>query len=190
VGGISAGGIEAFKPWPAAKHVIVGADRDGASKNGRPATRRGEVAARKFAELHHGEIAVSIAVPGKPGETMDWLDVLQRDGVEAVRSGILAAEPYTPTSGPVDQQSDADNAEIARLARLSGLSYDRERDAAAIRLGCRVGTLDKQVEALRGETASTPGQGRLSIYPKRSLGMSKSKATRCSMRCRAQYGSM
>jgi hypothetical protein len=81
---ITAGGIEAFKPWPAAKHVIVGADRDGALKNGRPATRRGEIAARKFAELHHREIAVSIAVPGKPGEKMDWLDVLQRDGVRAL----------------------------------------------------------------------------------------------------------
>ena len=98
--------------------------------------------------------------PGRPGEKIDWLDLLRRNGIEAARNGILAAEPYTLTSGPVDRQSDVDNAEIARLARLPPLSYDREREAAAKRLRCRVGTLDEQVKAIRGETASTPGQGR------------------------------
>jgi len=102
---ITASGMEAFKPWPSAKRVIVGADRDEAAQNGRVPTRRGEMAARKFAELHYGERDVSIALPGKPGEKLDWLDLLRRDGVEAVRSGLLAANPYAPTqwSGRVAQ---------------------------------------------------------------------------------------
>src|SRR5262249_32740903 len=75
---ISASGIETFKPWPSAKRIIVGADRDEASKNERAPARRGEVAARKFAALHHRDIAVSIALPGEPREKVDWLDVLRR----------------------------------------------------------------------------------------------------------------
>jgi hypothetical protein len=157
---ITAGGVEAFKPWPAAKRVIVGADRDEAGNDACPSTRRGEVAAQKFAALHHGRIGVSIALPGKSGEKVDWLNVLQRDGVEAVRNGILAGAPYAPTSELPHQQPDADSAEIARLARLSPLSYDRERDDAADRLGCRVGTLDEKVKAVRGQTVSSVGQGR------------------------------
>jgi hypothetical protein len=68
---ITADGIEAFKPWPCTKRVIVGADRDDAP-----------------------------------------------------------------------------------------LTYDREREAAAKRLGCRVGILDELVRAASGATASTPCQGR------------------------------
>jgi hypothetical protein len=65
---INAGGIEAFKPWPSTKRVIVAADRDEAPKNGRRPTRRGEVAAKRFAELHHTKIATSMALPGEAGE--------------------------------------------------------------------------------------------------------------------------
>jgi hypothetical protein len=35
--------------------------------------------------------------------------------------------------------------EIARLAKLPKLEYDRQRDEAAARLGVRVATLDKRV---------------------------------------------
>jgi hypothetical protein len=86
-----------------------------------------------------------------------------------VVNGILAADPYAPAVGPTDNGDDAnqrppsglsDDAEIARLARLPPLTYDREREAATRRLGCRVATLDEAVRAARGETAGTPGQGR------------------------------
>ena len=163
---ITAGGIEAFKPWPAARRIVIGADRDEASNGGSPPTRRGEIAGRKFGEQHHRELDVSIALPGKPGEKTDWLDLLRRDGIEAVVNGILAAEPYAPIVGPTNNGEDenqgtpSDDAEIARLVRLPPLTYDREREAAARRLGCRVGTLDDLVRAASGETASTPGQGR------------------------------
>ena len=88
---ITAAGVQAFKPWPAAKHVIVGADRDEFSEQGKPPSRRGEIAAQKFAQLHHGEIAISIALPGRPGEKIDWLNVLKQEGVELVRRGISDA---------------------------------------------------------------------------------------------------
>ena len=42
-----------------------------------------------------------------------------------------------------------DDAEIARLAALSPIAYDREREAAAERLGVRIATLDRGVEAKR-----------------------------------------
>jgi hypothetical protein len=173
---LTAGGIEAFKPWPSTKRVLVGADRDEASKDGRVPKRRGEVAAQKFAARYYPEIAVSIALPGKPGEKIDWLDVLQRDDVDAVRSGILGADPFSPGSGPAtngeDQRSSsetADNAEVARLSRLPRIAYDREREVAAQRLGCRVVTLDELVKAARGDMAGALGQGRPIYLPEPQL---------------------
>jgi putative DNA primase/helicase len=59
-----------------------------------------------------------------------------------------------------------DDAEIARLAALPALQYDREREAAAAKLGCRVSTLDATVRAVsprNGGTGSVAGvacQGR------------------------------
>jgi hypothetical protein len=47
-------------------------------------------------------------------------------------------------------------------SRLSPLAYEREREAAAGRLGCRVSILDRQVAAERGDSdeAGTGGRGR------------------------------
>lgn len=45
--------------------------------------------------------------------------------------------------------ADGDGAELARLAAMSPLEYEREREAAAQRLGCRVGMLDRLVETSR-----------------------------------------
>jgi hypothetical protein len=160
IGGcFTASDIEAFKPWPPCKRVIIGADRDEACNAGLPASPRGELAARKFASMHHSEIDVSIALPGKSGEKIDWVDLLQRDGVKAMRNGILAAEQFLPSGGPAASEP-TDQAEITRLSRLPPLSYDRERDAAAARLGCRVATLDEQVKVARRQSAITQGQGR------------------------------
>jgi Protein of unknown function (DUF3631)/Primase C terminal 2 (PriCT-2) len=55
--------------------------------------------------------------------------------------------------------------EIVRLAKLSWVEYDRERQAAADRLKIRVGTLDKEVEAERGETDDSAKQGRALNLP-------------------------
>ena len=60
--------------------------------------------------------------------------------------------------------SDVDM-EIARLAKLSRVNYDRERQSAADRLKIRVATLDKEVEAERGETEDDAKQGHALSLP-------------------------
>ena len=103
---VSAVGMEAFQPWPATRRVTVAADRDEAPKpDGRPGSRRGERAARTFALAHRERIQVAIALPGAPGESIDWLDALNRDRVEAVRVGITTAEPFAPTRTELEEQS-------------------------------------------------------------------------------------
>ncbi len=56
-------------------------------------------------------------------------------------------------------RSAEDALEIARLATLPPLEYEREREAAAERMGCRVSILDRLVAAARAADAA-PGQGR------------------------------
>jgi hypothetical protein len=45
------------------------------------------------------------------------------------------------------------NAEIERLANLSAIKYDQEREAAAEKLGVRISTLDASVKAERDKTS-------------------------------------
>jgi len=107
---INAAGIENFKPWPQTKAAIVAADRDEAADGGRALSRRGERAAREFGIRHHPDFAgeaalpVSIALPGMPGDAVDWLDTLRRDGIAAVRTGILGGAAYTPTTTEIERQ--------------------------------------------------------------------------------------
>ncbi|NEU14899.1 DUF927 domain-containing protein, partial [Methylobacterium sp. BTF04] len=102
VSAINAGGIEAFKPWPATKRVTIAADRDEEVKEGKAiSTRRGENAARTFGARNCGRLSVAIALPGPPDSTTDWLDVYAKQGGEAVRTGILTAVRYTATSEEV-----------------------------------------------------------------------------------------
>ena len=77
------------------------------------------------------------------------------------------------TSGPPAPQSDPDRdgwtifepstpehqGELARLAALSPIEYDRERQAAAEGLRIRTATLDKEVEALRPAPEGVIGRG-------------------------------
>lgn len=117
---ISAGGVEAFLPYPATARITVAADRDEGEKNGKPGSRRGERAARTFVIRHCGKIKITIALPGAPGEAADWLDVLLRDGPDAVRTGILAAVPFNPTRAELDAaaQSQSRAAELEEIACL------------------------------------------------------------------------
>jgi YD repeat-containing protein len=92
---ISANGVEAFQPYAATARVTIAADRDEAAKNnGKPGSRRGEQAAHSFCLKQR--INIVVALPGAAGETVDWLDVLARDGAGAVREGILSASPFVP----------------------------------------------------------------------------------------------
>jgi Protein of unknown function (DUF3631)/Bifunctional DNA primase/polymerase, N-terminal/Primase C terminal 2 (PriCT-2) len=67
----------------------------------------------------------------------------------------------SPSSAPTP---GADDAELARLATLPPLGYDRERKGAAKRLGCRESILDRLVAALRGG-ADDGKQGRPLVLP-------------------------
>ena len=64
----------------------------------------------------------------------------------------------------MDHDQAVRDAELARLAALDPISYDKERATAAERLGCRVTTLDEMVRALRPKPAETPG-GRGVVLP-------------------------
>jgi hypothetical protein len=115
---IHANGLEAFDAWPAAERLVVAADRDEAPKSsGQPASRRGEHAARALCLRYHSAISSEIALPGQLGEKIDWLDVLRRDGLEAVRNGIEGAEPFVPTEAELQQTE-------------KGVERQREIDAA------------------------------------------------------------
>ena len=116
---LSASGIGSFEPWPATKRVTVAADRD----EGRPADdrgyRAGERAAREFALRHHEQLEVQIALPGEPGENVDWLDILRRDGAAVVRAGIEGAERFSPTPEEIEgaKHSASHAAELAEIER-------------------------------------------------------------------------
>ena len=79
------------------------------------------------------------------------------DGTQEVSRIIAAAEEITldPTvpASPLDALGEDD--EIARLAALSLLAYEQEREAAAQRLACRVSVLDKLVAEARGGVDDT-----------------------------------
>ncbi len=65
------------------------------------------------------------------------------------RDGYTILEPTTPEY----------QGEVARLAALPPMEYDRERIAAANRLGVRTATLDKEVEARRPAPEAVMGRG-------------------------------
>jgi hypothetical protein len=118
---ITAGGIEAFQLYPATTRVTVAADRDEAPKaDGKPGSRRGELAARAFAIKHRERLKVAIVLPGAVGQSIDWLDVLRRDGAEAVRAGIFAAAAFVPTEAEVSEAEERQG-RAAELRRIEGL---------------------------------------------------------------------
>ena len=98
---LSTSGIRSFAPWPATRQITIAADRDEDRPTGDAGHRAGERAARVFARTHHERLETRIALPGEPGQSIDWLDVLRGAGIEAVRVGIAAAQPYAP---PVEEE--------------------------------------------------------------------------------------
>jgi hypothetical protein len=123
---ITAGGVEAFQIYPATKRVTIAADRDEGEKEGKPRSRRGERAGRTFGINNFQKIEVRIALPGKPGESVDWLDVLLRDRIEALRAGVLAAVTFIPTQAELEdlakrQRRAAHLEEIARQYPLPAM---------------------------------------------------------------------
>ena len=105
---LSTSGVRTFVPWPATRKVTIAADRDESKPQTDRAFKAGESAARAFALAHRERLEVYIALPGDPGEDVDWLDMLRRAGVEAVRSGIAAASRFEPAPQENPTASDAE----------------------------------------------------------------------------------
>ena len=91
-------------------------------------------------------------------------DLVGRDPLASIYMAVMS-EPPPDTDDELDQAALAVEGrhevrvEIERLAKLSLVEYDREREAAAGRLRCRVGTLDAQVKTARAD-GDQKGQGR------------------------------
>ena len=106
------------------------------------------------------------ACPAK-GDITDWIEA--GGTAEALAALIEALPGWAPAAGVTDSDGGAaddgaaidDDAEIERLAKLSALKYEREREAAAERLSLRAQILDKLVAARRKELSHDDGkQGR------------------------------
>jgi hypothetical protein len=67
---------------------------------------------------------------------------------ETIKSGLDkgVTEPHAPLA---DRPSSNDDAEVERLAKLSTIEYERQREACAERLGSRVKVLDAAVKERR-----------------------------------------
>jgi len=158
VGTTSMGGARAAKgsDWSplAGRKVIIWPDHD----------EPGRCYAADVAALATAAGAASVAIVAVPAdwpEGWDIADPLPEGAAPDTLAELLqSATPWTPPE-PNQPSSQVDSAaEIARLAGLPPLQYDREREAAAKRLGCRTSTLDSLVAQQRGEAAGASGQGR------------------------------
>ena len=112
---LSTAGIRSFQPWPATRRITVAGDRDDNRPPDDRGFKAGEQAARTFALAHHERLEIHIALPGQAGEDVDWLDVLRRDGVEAVRAGLRGAERFAPTT----QETEAASRSADRTSKLA-----------------------------------------------------------------------
>jgi putative DNA primase/helicase len=161
LGTTSMGGANAAKlsDWTslAGRRVIFWPDNDEAGHG------YAEDGARLTTAAGAASVAI-VTIPADWPEGWDLADPLPDGAAPETLARVCAeAAPWTPTPLPCGAVDDG--AEIARLAALPLLAYEREREAAAERLGCRVSSLDKLVEAGRrddraGDTTSTAGRGR------------------------------
>jgi Protein of unknown function (DUF3631) len=101
-----------------------------------------------------------VELPGLPpkDDISDWPEA--GGTIEQLHAIVAEAKPFAAEAPVKDPGSD--DAEIARLAALSRLQYERERTTAARRLDCRPPILDRLVAAARGGAkANGVGQGRV-----------------------------
>jgi Protein of unknown function (DUF3631) len=82
-----------------------------------------------------------------------------RIAIENGRKRAEEARQYRESQAS-DISKTEPSTEIARLAQLSPLDYERQREAAAVRLGVRVSALDSFVKAQRAESTEAGVQGR------------------------------
>jgi putative DNA primase/helicase len=123
--------------------LIICADDDWKSKAGNVGVLKASDAARS--------VSAKLAIPqfgqNRRDKDTDFNDLATFIGPEAVRRCIDEAKAPEPDPNVEE--------EIVRLASLSAIEYDRERDQAAQRLGIRIGTLDAEVADHRRQSAET-----------------------------------
>jgi putative DNA primase/helicase len=129
--------------FPSAR-IVIAADDDRRTEQERglnPGVRE----AKKAAAAVNGIVAVPPFDREKDGaKPSDWNDFL------ALRGKVQVAIVF---------KDQLDKAEIARLAMLDSISYDRARMDAAQALGIRVATLDGLVAARREESRAKEAEG-------------------------------
>ena len=88
---------------------------------------------------------------------MSDLDAIHRDQsfLDSLAAQMIDSTPPAVADPEDGATSDADY--LARLAGLSPIEYDRQRESVAKAMNIRAATLDKQVKELRQEKGSTEG---------------------------------
>lgn len=127
--------------WPD-RDIIIAADDDSKIE-----TERGTNPGMEAATQATNAIGARLVVPrfSNPSEGLtDFNDLHQKEGIEAVKSQIEAADVVLET----DEQM------FGRLSNLSPAEYDRVRKVEAERAGIRVQTLDDEVLVRRTATSS------------------------------------
>ena len=144
----------ALQAKPPGARLILCADDDHQT-DGNP----GLTKAREAAQAVGGLLAVPGFGPERGEKDTDFNDLARLHGLSVVKGCIEAARTTSlkqSTVTPGDQAPD-DKAVIERLAALSPLDYDRERETAAKGLKVRTATLDKLVAAARKEEEEPAG---------------------------------
>jgi putative DNA primase/helicase len=145
VAAITAGNLVAVakayrKKWPDREIVIAG-DNDAFTARNQGVTKATEAANSIGGKLAVPHFADSSARP------TDFNDLATLQGLDEVNRQIRAAEI----------QIETDEEILRRLAAMPPLDYERERDSAAQRMGCRKNVLDSLVEQRRiNETQKEP----------------------------------
>ena len=97
--------------------------------------KAGEKSARAFCRARHERLDIRIALPGDPGEDVDWLDVLRSAGTEVVRVGIARAQRFggaaEAEAGPRDPDAPAEVGEDDVDAALRELVERAKADPSA-----------------------------------------------------------
>jgi putative DNA primase/helicase len=121
-----------------AREIIVCADNDQFTDGNPGLTKASEAAQTIGARLAVPQFADASTKP------TDFNDFHKLAGIEAVKQQIASATVA----------KESDEVVIARLAALSPLEYERQRDGTAQTLGCRAAVLDKLVDATRPKRGS------------------------------------
>ena len=115
----------------------------------------------------------AITPPAGVKESLDAADALYEDGwtseraVELIAGARTEASPATSDSPDASEPISEEEAqkEIRRLASLSVIQYEHERERVAQQLGMRASVLDDAVKLARRSTEDTKGQGRAFELP-------------------------